>query len=223
MTTSQQADESFTGSLQLLQEARSPLVALRVPAVYMARNGAGQRPDLPGQAQVHPGYTAGTTRVTRRWARPPRWCRGRRPRPGRGRGGVGEPLGAGLVGRGLITRGFGDGGRPGAGDAGLLPLTRVAVSAATLMPACPAITATAAPAGSADSAARTAAAGLSPAAGKRARGAGSVAASAALRAACGAGAGVRDTMVTPFLFSGAIPFSFACAGVFWTTTALVRA
>jgi hypothetical protein len=34
---------------------------------------------------------------------------------------------------------------------------------------------------------------------------------------------VRDTMVTPFLFSGAIPVSFACAGVFWTTTALVRA
>jgi hypothetical protein len=31
-------------------------------------------------------------------------------------------------------------------------------------------------------------------------------------------------MVTPFLFSGAIPVSvFACAGVFWTTIALAPA
>jgi hypothetical protein len=31
-------------------------------------------------------------------------------------------------------------------------------------------------------------------------------------------------MVTPFLFSGAIPVSvFDCAGVFWTTIALVPA
>jgi hypothetical protein len=99
---------------------------------------------------------------------------------------------------------------------GRLPLTRVAVpafscassacrAAAVLIPARPAMTATAAPPGSADSAARTAAAGLSPAAGATGAGAGVVAASAALRAASGAGAGVRATMVTPFLFSGAIP------------------
>lgn len=61
---------------------------------------------------------------------------------------------------------------------GLPSLTRVAVPAfscasrvcrvaAVLIPACPAITATAAPPGSADNAARTAAAELSPAAGER--------------------------------------------------------
>ena len=82
---------------------------------------------------------------------------------------------------------------------GRLPLTRVAVpffscasracrAAGTLIPARAAMTATAAPAGSADSAARTAAAGLSPAAGATGAGAGAVAVSAALRAACGAGA-----------------------------------
>jgi len=81
---------------------------------------------------------------------------------------------------------------------GRLPLTRVAVpafscasracrAAATLMPARAAMTETAAPAGSADSAARTAAAGPSPAAGATGAGAGVVAASAALRAACGGG------------------------------------
>jgi len=56
-------------------------------------------------------------------------------------------------------------------------------------------------------------------------GSGVVAVSAALRAACGAGAvaGVRAMMVTPFLFSGAIPVSVLTApGVFWTTIALVR-
>jgi hypothetical protein len=99
---------------------------------------------------------------------------------------------------------------------GRLPLTRVAVSAfscasracraaATLMPARAAMTETAAPAGSADSAARTAAAGPSPAAGATGAGAGVVAASAALRAACGAGFFVRAMMATPFLFSSAIP------------------
>jgi hypothetical protein len=62
------------------------------------------------------------------------------------------------------------------------------------------------PAGSADRAARTAAAGLSPAAGATGAGAGSVAVSAALRAACGAGVVVMRAMVmTPFLSSGAIP------------------
>ena len=94
---------------------------------------------------------------------------------------------------------------------GLLPLTRVAVpffscairacrAAAVLIPARAAMTATAAPAGSADSAARTAAAGLSSAAGATGAGAGVVAVSAALRAACGAAAGflVRAMMVTPF-------------------------
>jgi hypothetical protein len=45
-------------------------------------------------------------------------------------------------------------------------------------------------------------------------GAGSVAVSAALRAACGAGAGVRAMMATPFLFSGAIPVSVLTAPVF---------
>ena len=54
-------------------------------------------------------------------------------------------------------------------------------------------------------AAMTAAAGLSPAAGATGAGAGVVAASAALRAACGAGVLVRAMIVTPFLFSGAIP------------------
>jgi hypothetical protein len=101
---------------------------------------------------------------------------------------------------------------------GRLPLTRVAVpffsqairacrAAAVLIPARAAMAVTAAPAGSADSAARTAAAGLSTAAGATGAGSGVVAASAALRAACGAGAGVlvRAMMVTPFLFSGAIP------------------
>jgi hypothetical protein len=110
---------------------------------------------------------------------------------------------------------------------GRLPLTRVAVplfswasraclAAGTLIPARAAMTATAAPAGSADSAARTAAAGLSPAAGATGAGAGVVAVSAALRAACGAGAGVgvRAMMVTPFLFSGAIPVSVLTAPVF---------
>ena len=108
---------------------------------------------------------------------------------------------------------------------GLLPLTRVAVpafscairacrAAAVLIPAWAAITATAAPAGSADSAARTAAAGLSPAAGATGAGAGSVAASAALRAACGAGVLVRAMVVTPFLFSGAIPVFDLPAPVF---------
>jgi len=92
---------------------------------------------------------------------------------------------------------------------GLLPLIRVAVpffscairacrAAAVLIPARAAITATAAPPGSADRAARTAAAGLSPAAGATGAGAGVVAASAALRAACGAGFLVRAMMVTPF-------------------------
>ena len=92
---------------------------------------------------------------------------------------------------------------------GRLPLMRVAVpsfscasracrAAAVLIPACPAITATAAPAGSADSAARTAAAGLSPAAGVTGAGTGSVAVSAALRAASGAGVLVRAMVVTPF-------------------------
>jgi NAD/NADP transhydrogenase alpha subunit len=99
---------------------------------------------------------------------------------------------------------------------GRLPLTRVAVPAfscasrarravAMLMPARAAMTATAAPAGSADSAARTAPAGLWPAAGATGAGAGVVAVSAALRAACGTGFFVRAMMVTPFLFSGAIP------------------
>ena len=119
---------------------------------------------------------------------------------------------------------------------GRLPLTRVAVpffscasracrAAAVLIPARAAMTATAAPAGSADSAARTAAAGLSPAAGATGAGAGVVAVSAALRAACGAGAGVlvRAMMVTPFpILRRNSRFSFDCAGVFWTTIALVR-
>jgi hypothetical protein len=78
------------------------------------------------------------------------------------------------------------------------------------------MTAMTAPAGSADSAARTATAGLSPAAGATGAGAGVVAVLAALRAACGAGAvaGVRAMMVTPFLFSGAIPVSVLTAPVF---------
>jgi hypothetical protein len=103
---------------------------------------------------------------------------------------------------------------------GRLPLTRVAApafscairawrAAATLIPACPAMTVTAAPAGSADRAARTAAAGLSPAAGATGTGAGTVAVSAALRAAWGAGFLVRAMAVTPFLFPGAIPV-FIC-------------
>jgi hypothetical protein len=70
------------------------------------------------------------------------------------------------------------------------------------------------PAGSADSAARTAAAGLPPAAGATGAGAGSVAASAAMRAACGAGFLVRAMMMTPFLFSGAIPVSVLTAPIF---------
>jgi hypothetical protein len=78
-----------------------------------------------------------------------------------------------------------------------------------LIPARAAMTATAAPPGSADSAARTAAAGLSPAAGATGAGAGTGAASAALWAACGAGVLVRAMMVTPFLFYGAIPV-FIC-------------
>ena len=121
-------------------------------------------------------------------------------------------LGGGLPGAGGAARAGGLGGRglaPGAAGAaagfqvsampGRLPLTRVAVpafscasracrAAAVLIPARAAMTATAAPAGSADSAARTAAAGLSPAAGATGAGAGVVAVSAALRAACGAGA-----------------------------------
>jgi hypothetical protein len=77
-----------------------------------------------------------------------------------------------------------------------------------LIPARAAITATAAPAGSADSAARPAAAGLSAAAGATGAGSGVVVASGALRAARRAGTGVlvRAMMVTPFLFSGAILF-----------------
>lgn len=92
---------------------------------------------------------------------------------------------------------------------GLLPLMRVVVpffscasracrAAAVLIPACPAMTATVAPAGAADSAARTAAAGLSPAARATGAGAGSVAAPAALRAAYAARFLVRAMMMTPF-------------------------
>jgi hypothetical protein len=71
-----------------------------------------------------------------------------------------------------------------------------------------AATVPAAPAGSADSAARAAAPGLWSAAGSTGRGVRVVAVSAALRAACWAAAGivVRAMMVTPFLFSGAILF-----------------
>jgi hypothetical protein len=152
---------------------------------------------------------------------------------GRDRGGlagVGR-LGGGLSGAGGAARaGVSAGGAspPGAAGAaagvqvsampGLLPLMRVAVpffscasstcrAAAALIPARAAMTATAAtaaPPGSADSAARTAAAGLWAAAGaKTGAGAGSVAALAALRAACGAGAGflVRAMVVTPFLIA----------------------
>jgi len=93
------------------------------------------------------------------------------------------------------------------------------------MPARAAITATVAPAGSADSAARTAASGLSPAARATGAGSGVVAASGALRATYGAGAGVlvRAMMMTPFLFSGAILFLIFLRDVFWTTIALVPA
>jgi hypothetical protein len=52
-----------------------------------------------------------------------------------------------------------------------------------------------------------------------------MAVSAALRAACGAGAGllVRAIVVTPFFYPPAqFLFSFACAGVFQPTIALVR-
>ena len=149
-----------------------------------------------------------------------------------------------LAGRGASAAGASVAGASGAGAGfqvsampGRLPLTRVAVpafsqasracrAAGTLSPARSAMTATAAPAGSADSAARTAAAGLSPVTGAMGAGSGAVAVSAALRAACGAGAGagVRAMMVTPFLvlrrYSG---FRFDCAGVFWTTIALVPA
>ena len=132
---------------------------------------------------------------------------------GGGRGGLPgvRRLGGGLPAVGGAARAGGIGGlglgargcRAAAGFQvsampGRLPLTRVAVpffscasracrAAAALIPARAAITATAAPAGSADSAARTAAAGLSPAAGATGAGAGVVAVSAALRAACGAG------------------------------------
>jgi hypothetical protein len=93
---------------------------------------------------------------------------------------------------------------------------RACRAAAVLIPARAAMTATAAPPGSVDRAARTAAAGLSAAAGATGAGSGVVAASAALRAACGAGAGVlvRAMMVTPFLFPGAIPVSVLTAPVF---------
>jgi hypothetical protein len=53
-------------------------------------------------------------------------------------------------------------------------------------------------------------------------GVGVVAVSAALRAACGAGDLVRAMMVTPFpILRALFPFRFDCAGVFWTTIALV--
>jgi hypothetical protein len=80
-------------------------------------------------------------------------------------------------GRGLVAQGRrGAAGFQVSGMPGLPPLTRVAVpffscasrawrATATLIWACPAIAVTDAPAGSADRAARTAAAGLSPAAG----------------------------------------------------------
>jgi hypothetical protein len=116
---------------------------------------------------------------------------------------------------------------------GLLPLIRVAVpffscairacrAAAVLIPARAAMTATAAPQGSADRAARTAAAGLSPAAGATGGGRGR-------RGVGGAAGRVRGGVLgachdgdsvsySPALFR----FSFACADVFWTTIALVR-
>jgi hypothetical protein len=114
---------------------------------------------------------------------------------------------------------------------GRLPLTRVAVpffscasracrAAAVLIPARAAMTATVAPAGSADSAARTAAAGLSPAAGATGAGAGVVAVSAALRGGGGAGACHDGDSVS--ILRRDSGFRFDCAGVFWTTIALVR-
>ena len=241
---------------------RPPPLGGLVPRGLQGGQGGGQVPGREGLAglvgglgdgQDVPGRLGGDGRV-----RPRLGAGFRLLVPGGaasgGRGGlagVGRAagrLGGGLRGVGLSVPGASAGGAspPGAAGAaagvqvsampGRLPLTRVAVpafscasracrAAAVLIPARAAMTATAAPAGSADSAARTAAAGLSPAAGATGAGAGSVAVSAALRAACGAGGVlVRAMMVTPFLFSGAIPvFDFDCAGVFWTTIALVPA
>jgi len=118
---------------------------------------------------------------------------------------------------------------------GRLPLMRVAVpffscairacrAAAVLIPARAAMTATAAPPGSADRAARTAAAGLSPAAGATGAVRGRRRAGGAAGRVRGGGGGLgacHDGNSVPVLrrYSG---FRFACAGVFWTTIALVR-
>jgi hypothetical protein len=105
----------------------------------------------------------------------------------RDRGGL---AGVGQFGGGLLVAGVSAGGASGAAAGcqvsampGRLPLTRVAApffsqasracrAAGTLIPARAAMTATGAPAGSADRVARTAAAGLPPATGERAQGPG---------------------------------------------------
>jgi hypothetical protein len=138
------------------------------------------------------------------------------------RRGLGGAVRAGGVGgRGLVGRGCRGGGRPGVGDAGPAALDpgRGAVLLAgeqglpgggDAEPGAGGDDRDGAPAGSADSAARTAAAGLSAAAGATGAGAGSVAVSAALRATCGAGAVVlvRAMMVTPFCSPALFRFPF---------------
>ena len=119
---------------------------------------------------------------------------------------------------------------------GRLPLTRVAGPAfscasracrvaAVLIPARAAITATATPPGSAESAARTAAAGLWSAAGATGRGGrGRRGVGGAAGRVRGEGwGGVRAMMMTPFpILWRDSRFHFDCAGVFWTTIDLVR-
>ena len=156
--------------------------------------------------------------------------------------GAGWPASAGSA-AGCPSPGVSAGGASSAGASGAacvqvsampgrLPLTRVAVpffscassacrAAAVLIPARAAMTVTVAPAGSADRAVKAAAAGLSPAAGATGAGAGIVAVSAALRAAWGRGSGACHDGDSVSILRRNSRFRFDCAGVFWTTIALV--